>query len=156
MNRDQSTSPHPAIPFARRVFLAAGIYGLAALAPPYFLEKQLSSLFPPAPNHPEHYYGFLGVALAWQLAFLLIARDVVRYRLFMLPAVAEKLLFVLPVAMLWAQGRVAAPTLGFAAVDLLLAILFVIAYRRLGAERSEPLRAGGAASRGVTGRRAEP
>ncbi len=119
--------------FARRTFLAAGIYGLFALAPPYFLEPQVSAMFPPAPNHPEHYYGFLGVALAWQLAFLLIARDVVRYRLFMLPAVAEKLLFVLPVAMLWAQGRVAAPTLGFAAIDLLLAILFFVSFRRLGA-----------------------
>ena len=132
MIQSQSIATQSAINFARRTFLAAGIYGLVALAPPYFLEKQLSAMFPPAPNHPEHYYGFLGVALAWQLAFLLIARDVVRYRLFMLPAIAEKLLFVLPVAMLWAQGRVAAPTLGFAAIDLLLAILFFVSFRRLG------------------------
>lgn len=133
MKPKESLATQAAIVFARRTFLAAGIYGLAALAPPYFLERQLSALFPPAPNHPEHYYGFLGVALAWQLAFLLIARDVVRYRPFMLPAIAEKLLFVLPVAMLWAQGRVAAPTLGFAAIDLLLAILFFVSFRRLGA-----------------------
>jgi hypothetical protein len=31
------------------------------------------------------------VALAWQVAFLIIARDVQRYRLFMLPAILEKL-----------------------------------------------------------------
>ena len=36
------------------------------------------------------YYGFVGVTLAWQVAFLVIASDPVRYRTFMLTAMLEK------------------------------------------------------------------
>src|SRR5689334_16082459 len=66
--------------FASRVFLGAGIYGVIALLPQYFLEKKLGQDFPPPLTHPEHFYGFIGVALAWQLVFLTISRDVQRYR----------------------------------------------------------------------------
>ena len=82
--------------FARRVFLGAGIYGLIVLLPQYFMEGRFSRDFPPALTHPEHFYGFLGVAVAWQCAFLLIARDVERFRPFMLPAMVEKVSFVRP------------------------------------------------------------
>lgn len=115
--------------FARRVFFWAAIYGIAVLVPMYFLEDRLGRDFPPPVSHPEHYYGFVGVALAWQFAFLAISRDVVRYRLLMLPAVLEKLAFALPVLVLFANGRVDAMTLAPALVDLVLAVLFVLAYR---------------------------
>ena len=45
---------------------------------------------PPGMSHPLFYYGFVGVALAWQVAFWLIARDPVRYRWFIVPGVIEK------------------------------------------------------------------
>jgi hypothetical protein len=70
----------------------------------------------------------VGVALAWQFAFLLIARDVVRHRLFMLPAMVEKFSFAASVFALHARGRVPSLAVGFAAVDLMLGILFVIAF----------------------------
>jgi hypothetical protein len=114
--------------FARRVFLVAGIYGVMVILPQYFLEGQLGRDFPPPLNHPEHFYGFLGVGLAWQVVFLLIASDVRRYRLLMLPAILEKLSFGIAVLVLYAQGRVAPLLVGFGLVDLLLAALFVIAY----------------------------
>lgn len=38
-------------------------------------------------------YGFIGVAAAWQVAFLLIAQDPLRYRLLILPGILEKLGF---------------------------------------------------------------
>lgn len=60
--------------FAKRVFLVAAIYGIVAVFPQYFMEAKLGIDFPPPLNHPEHFYGFLGVALAWQFAFLLIAK----------------------------------------------------------------------------------
>jgi hypothetical protein len=35
---------------------------------------------PPAITHPEFYYGFVGIATAWQVAFVIIGRDPERYR----------------------------------------------------------------------------
>ena len=35
---------------------------------------------PPPVTHPEFYYGFVGVALAFQLVFLTIASDPLKYR----------------------------------------------------------------------------
>ena len=48
--------------------------------PNYFLETRLGEDYPPAITHPEFFYGFVGTCLAWQLAYLLIATDPVRYR----------------------------------------------------------------------------
>jgi hypothetical protein len=110
--------------FAQRVFLVAGIYGVLTLLPQYFLEGRIAMENPPM-MHPEYFYGFIGVALAWQCAFLLVARDVQRYRPFMLAAVLEKLSFGLAVPVLYAQGRVAALVAGVGVIDLLLAVLFV-------------------------------
>lgn len=114
---------------ASRIFLVAGIYGIVALLPQYFMEARIGSLFPPAITHPENFYGFIGVALAWQFAFLVIARDVARYRLLMLPATFEKLSFGLAGWILFAQERVAGAVAAAATVDVLFAALFLFAYR---------------------------
>ena len=114
--------------FGKIVFTVAGVYGLLVLAPQYFLEERYGRDFPPPVNHPEHYYGFVGLALVWQLAFLLIARDPARYRPLMLVAVLEKLSFGAAVPVLYLMGRVAPLVLAPALVDLLLAALFVAAY----------------------------
>jgi hypothetical protein len=114
--------------FPSLVFLIAGIYGVVVLLPQYFLEQKLGRDFPPPPTHPEHFYGFIGVALAWQFVFLMIACDVRRYRPLMLPAIFEKLSFGIAAVVLFAQGRAAALVAGVGAVDLLLALLFVAAF----------------------------
>ncbi len=116
--------------FARRVFTVAGIYGLVSLVPMYFLERQLMERLPPALTHPEFYYGFVGVALAWQMLFLLVAREPERLRPVMLPAVVEKLAWGIGVLVLVAQGRIGAFFVPAAGIDLLLAALFVMAWRR--------------------------
>lgn len=118
--------------FARRLFFWASVYGLIVLLPQYFMEDTIARDFPPAITHPEHFYGFIGTAVAWQAAFLIIARDVVRYRLLMLPAAAEKILFAAAVVVLYFQGRVAAIAVGFAAFDLFLACMFLYAFVSLG------------------------
>lgn len=115
--------------FASRVFLGAAIYGIAVLAPQYFLEAKVGRDFPPPITHPENFYGFIGVALAWQLAFLVIARDPVRYRLLMLPAIAEKLAFGIAAPVLFLLGRAAAPVAFVGGLDLVLATLFFAAFR---------------------------
>jgi hypothetical protein len=116
--------------FASRVFSVAGIYGLITLIPQYFMEGMIAELAPPAITHPEYFYGFLGVTIAWQLCFLIIARDPVRLRPVMLAAIVEKLVFAIPAIILYAQLRLAGTTLIFVAIDLVLAVLFTIAFRR--------------------------
>src|SRR4051794_17397419 len=93
--------------FARWVFLLAGVSGVLIIAPLY-LEGRFFEQDPPAVNRPEFYYGFAGVTLAWQLMFLVIASDPVRYRTGMLPAVVEKAGFAFAVPVLYLQGRVEA------------------------------------------------
>ena len=114
--------------FARRVFHIAGIYGLVVLLPQYFMEERLGQDYPPPINHPEHFYGFIGVAAAWQVAFLIIAREPVRYRLLMLPGILEKLSFGIAALALFAQGRLARTVVAFGVLDLVWAGLFAWAY----------------------------
>ena len=118
--------------FARRVFLIAAVYGVVVLLPQYFMEARVGRDFPPPITHPEHFYGFVGVALAWQVLFVVIARDPVRYRPAMLPAILEKLSFGVPAVVLFAQGRLATLVFGAGLLDLVLALLFLVAYRLTG------------------------
>ncbi len=120
----------PSPNFARLVFRLAGVTGLLVLAPMYFLADVLGEQFPPAITQPIFFYGFVGVAIAWQLAFLVVASDPVRYRALMPVAVVEKLSFGLPMMILLAQGRVAPMLAGGGAIDLMLGVLFAIAYVR--------------------------
>ena len=112
--------------FAKRVYLGAAIYGFIVLVPQYFLE---ASLVPPT-THPEQFYGFVGLALVWQLVFVMISRDVSRYRMLMPVTVLEKLAFGLPALILYLQGRVPAPVLVVGLIDLLLGALFAIVFFR--------------------------
>ncbi len=114
--------------FAKYTFLIAGIYGLFALVPMYFLKDYVGQENPPTITHPEFFYGFVGVALAWQFVFLIISRDSAKYRLLMLPSILEKLAWGVPVLILYLQNQVSASMLGVGMIDFLWSILFVAAY----------------------------
>jgi hypothetical protein len=114
--------------FARWSFLIAGIWGILVLTPLYFVEKKTGIDHPPAITHPEYYYGFVGVALAWQVLFLIIARDPQRFRAAMLPAMIEKFSFVISTYVLYALGRVDSTVVAAASADLVLGTLFVISF----------------------------
>jgi hypothetical protein len=114
--------------FARRVFATAGIYGLIVMLPQIFLK-------PPA--SPEVYYGFVGAVLAWQVAFLIVAKDPARFRPLIPATWIEKGAFGIAVPLLYLQGRVPAFLMGFAAVDLLWGALFVEAWRRTKTDMKE-------------------
>lgn len=118
--------------FAKWVYLLAGIYGLLALLPQYFLEAKNGVDFPPPINHPEYYYGFIGVAVAWQIGFLIIAREPQRYRPLMIAAVVEKFSYGLATLALYRQGRLAGLILVTGLIDLALGTLFAIAYQKVG------------------------
>ena len=116
--------------FGRMVFLGAGIWGILLLTPLYFMFDLVGRRYPPGITHPDFYYGFVGVALAWQLAFLIIGGDPVRFRPIMLPAMVEKFTYVVALTVLFAQHRIEAGQLLAAGPDLVLGVLFVLAYLR--------------------------
>jgi hypothetical protein len=116
--------------FARRVYTIAGIYGLAVLVPQYVLLEKHGRDFPPPITHAEYYYGFVGIAIAWQLAFLVIATDPIRYRPLMLPTIVEKAAFAVPAFVLYSAGRLSLSMLGAGVLDALLGVLFAASYLR--------------------------
>lgn len=130
------------VKFAQRVFFWSGVYGLLVLVPQYVLERQLAEQSQPV-SHPEFYYGFTGLGVAWQLAFLVISRDVRRFRPLMLPSVVEKFSFVASTYPLYFAGRTPGTILVFATIDLLLGVLFLVCYFQL-SEMPSPEASGGA------------
>jgi hypothetical protein len=115
---------------AKWVFGVAGLSGILLVVPPYFLERQTGEDYPPPINHPEYYYGFFGVTLAWQFLFLVIASNPIRYRPAMLPAMLEKAGFAIAIPVLYAAGRVPGIWIGFASMDAAWLVLFLVAYLR--------------------------
>ena len=114
--------------FAKYTFLVGGIYGLIALLPFYFLEDKVGVDNPPAITHPEFFYGFIGLASVFQIVFLVISTDPLRYRPLMAVSVFEKLSFGIAAVVLFSQGRLEGPFFLGGLVDLLLAVLFVISF----------------------------
>lgn len=114
--------------FAKIVFWIAGIWGLLVITPLYFMFDLIGRKDPPPITHPGFFYGFVGGALAWQIAFLFIAKDPVRYRPLIIPSIIEKISYGAAVVALVSQERMRASDLTFGGTDLLFAILFAVAY----------------------------
>ena len=114
--------------FAKWLFTIAGIWGILVITPLYFIFGQIAEKDPPPVTHPLFYYGFAGVALAWQFVFLVIGSNPVRFRPLMLVGILEKLGYFIPAVILYEQHRVKVFDVGLACGDALLAVLFVIAY----------------------------
>ena len=120
--------------FAKVVFWIAAVWGILVLPPLYFLFDTIGRLDPPPITHPGFYYGFVGCALAWQFAFVVIARDPLRFRAVMIPAVIEKFSFAASQAVLFMQHRIHGSDLFLGCVDALLGVLFFIAFFRTQAQ----------------------
>ena len=114
--------------FAKWIFRIAGIIGILLVAPFYFAEAQLGPGVPSPITQPEYYYGFIGVTLAWQIAFLIIGSDPLRYRPLMVAAMVEKGTYAGAAIWLFALDRVPTTLLGAGLMDLTFGILIVIAY----------------------------
>jgi len=118
--------------FARVVFTVAGIWGVVVLTPLYFSYGRVGVFYPPAVTHPEFFYGFIGVALVWQIAFLMIGRDPGRLRPLMIPAVLEKFVYGLTLAILYLKGDLVLSQFAVAAPDTLLGVLFAVSFVKTG------------------------
>ena len=116
--------------FAKVVFWIAALWGIVVIAPLYFLYDMIGRQDPPAITHPGFYYGFIGCALAWQFAFIVIARDPVRFRAMMIPSLLEKFSFAASQAVLYFQHRLHPSDLFLGGIDGLLGVLFLLAFVR--------------------------
>lgn len=124
-------SDEGAVGFARWVFLIAGIVGLLEIVPLFFLANMIGTRQPPPINHLEFYYGFVGIAFAWQIAFLIIARDPLRYQPLMPALFLEKLLYPVTCYVLYVQGNLSAQMLAGPTLDLIWFVLFVVVWMKL-------------------------
>ena len=114
--------------FAKIVFRVAAIWGVLVITPLYFMFDLIGRKDPPPITHPAFFYGFAGAALAWQIAFFFIASDPARYRSLMIPSMFEKFSYAATVIVLVLQARTRSSDLLFAGTDLLLGVLFAVAY----------------------------
>ncbi len=114
--------------FAKIVFWSAGIWGVLLLTPLYFMFDRIGRQDPPPITHPAFYYGFVGVGLAWQIAFLIIATNPPRFRPLMVACMAEKFSNAAALIVLYLQRRLHASDLTFGVVDLVFGVLFVVAF----------------------------
>ncbi len=68
------------------------------------------------------------MALVWQIAFLMIGTNPARFRQWMILAILEKLGYVTTLAVLRLQDRISSVDVQPLAPDLLLGILFIVAF----------------------------
>ena len=113
--------------FATWVYRIAGIYGLLVLTPLLFLERIVSQTSPPAITHPEYYYSFAVTGVAWQLAFLVMSKHPHRFRPLMPVTWFEKSWGLIAIV-LYLENRISSQVLALGLVDLLLGMLFIVAY----------------------------
>eukprot|EP00003_Mantamonas_plastica_P000488 TRINITY_DN10404_c0_g1_i3.p1 TRINITY_DN10404_c0_g1~~TRINITY_DN10404_c0_g1_i3.p1 ORF type:complete len:108 (-),score=26.34 TRINITY_DN10404_c0_g1_i3:8-331(-) len=92
---------------------------------PWVLSFLLTNSFLPT---QRHFYLFTSVAVAWQIAFLIISQDVQKFRPMMLAAMAEKFLASGTAITLFVLNRITLDQLVPLLGDLILGVLFVIAY----------------------------
>jgi hypothetical protein len=120
--------------FAKIVFWVAAVWGFLVLTPLYFMFDVIGRRDPPAITHPGFYYGFISVGLVWQVAFVVIARDPVRLRPMMIPAVLEKFGFGVVSIVLYLQQRMHGSDLVLSGIDIVLGVLFIVAFLRTAAQ----------------------
>ena len=116
--------------FSKLVFIGAGIWGVLVLTPFYWLVDVTGRRYGPPTDYPQFFYGFLSVAMAWQIVFLVIGSNPARFRPLMIPSAIEKFGYVVTLAVLYGQARISAADAQAAVPDLLLGILFIVAFAK--------------------------
>lgn len=119
----QGEASAPDARLASRIFRFAAIYGVIVLLPMYLAPV-------PDPWHLTH-IGFIGVALVFQGVFWVIADDPLRYHRLMPLGIFEKLCFGIPAAAFAVRGQVPWVSGAFGAIDVLLAGLFLLMWKRV-------------------------
>jgi hypothetical protein len=115
------------VKIARYIFSISGIYGILILTPQLFRESAFSTNGVPL-SHPEFFYGFFLLALAFQILFIIISTNPVRYRSAMLPCFIEKAGHAISCIVLFMQHRLAKEMFLVSMGDVLMLLLFIYSY----------------------------
>jgi hypothetical protein len=107
---------------AKWIFLIAGGFGLLSTVPLLFTEN------PAGVEQPEFYYGFVCLAICWQILYLVLSSDPPRFRPMMIPAFLAKVSGTIALTWLYLLSRVSIQWLAIGTVDGIFAVLFVVAY----------------------------
>ena len=113
---------------AKWTFRTVGVFGLIVMIPMLFVENLIEQIMPPAVNHPEFFYGFVVLNICWQILYLFLAKDPIRFRPMMIPAFLAKA--SAPVALIWLylQRRISSQWITTSIMDGVFAILFLVSY----------------------------
>jgi hypothetical protein len=114
--------------FAKVTFWVAGVWGVLVLGPLYFMFDLIGRQDPPPITHPAFFYGFVCIGLAFQIAFMVIARDPVRLRPMMIPSTLEKFGGGGTFVILYLQRRLTVGDLALGCIDLIFGVLFIISF----------------------------
>lgn len=120
--------------FAKTVFLIAGIWGVLVMTSMYFLYDVVSRQYPPPITHPDFYFGFISITFAWQVVFLIIATDPLRYRPIMAAALLEKFGYIATLGVLYARGKLQFGQFAVTGPDFILGMLFIAAFLKTAGE----------------------
>lgn len=107
---------------AQWIFRIAGVFGLVATVPLAFAEKMMGV------KQPEYYYGFVFLDICWQILYLVLSSNPVRYRPMMIPAFLAKASGTVALSWLYLLGRVSCQWVAIGAVDGVFAVLFLVAF----------------------------
>lgn len=107
---------------AKWTFLTAGVLGLLSTVPLLFTENAVGV------KQPEFYYGFVCLDICWQILYLFLSSDTVRYRPMMIPAFLAKGTGTIALTWLYLLARVSSQWIIIGAVDGVFAVLFLLAY----------------------------
>ncbi len=121
--------------FARWVFLTAGVLGLLPVGPlAYEALVNGADLLPDASEMGLFVVVFLFQYVCWQILFIILAGDPVRYRPMMIPAFFAEI--TAPLNPLWLFLYGFQPWVFSAVIYLVLAVLFAAAFWLTGREPS--------------------
>ena len=110
------------------IFIGAGIWGIAVLTPLYWLVDISGRHYAPPNDYPEFFYGFIGVAIAWQIAFLVIGSNPARFRMLMIPAMIEKFGYISTLIVMYGRSQISSIDVQPAVPDGLIGLLFIVAF----------------------------
>lgn len=113
---------------AKWIYLSAGMFGVLVTIPMALAEKAIEQIMPPAVNHPEFFYGFVLLNACWQVLYLFLSTDPIRYRPMMIPSFLAKASGVVALTWLYLQGRISNQWTVTIIVDGIWALLFIVAF----------------------------
>jgi hypothetical protein len=113
---------------AKIIFIGAGIWGIVVLTPLYWLVDISGRHYAPPNDYPQFFYGFIGVAIAWQIAFLVIGSNPARFRMLMIPAMIEKFAYISTLIFMYSRAQISSIDVQPAIPDGLLGLLFIVAF----------------------------